>query len=153
MSRPAPFAFAVLLLGACSTPTDWAAVRVDRDFGELWESFVAIAERQGYMTDRRRTDRGLRVFVSHWRETPAPFGMGSRSRLHGEFERPEDGSDGWTLRFHVQQQKVTNMRAGFHPSERDWSDDGQDRTREDVILGQLRLRFGQELGLEPSYRR
>lgn len=158
--RPSPTliqkTFLVFLLAlcaaACSSPPSRAVVQVNRGFGELWDGFVAIAERQGYMMDRRDSDRGLRVFVSHWRENPAPFGMGSRTRLHGEFERPEDGSPGWQLRFYVQRQVVKDMRPGFEPNDDDWSDNGQDRTREDVILGQLRLRFGQELGVQPTYK-
>ena len=46
------------------------------------------------------------------------------------------------LEFHVQRQVVKNMSPGFEPKERDWSDSGQDRTREDVLYGQIRLRFG-----------
>jgi hypothetical protein len=83
--------------------------------------------------------------------------MGSRSRLVARFERPEpdrDGTveEGWMLEFHVQRQVVKNMSPGFNPQERDWSDSGQDRTREDVLYGQIRLRFGHELGVSPTYR-
>jgi hypothetical protein len=143
---------------ACKAPNRWTPVTVDRPFGELWDGFVAIAERQGYIMDRRGSDRGLREFVSHWRESPAPFGMSNRTRLHGRFTRPqadEAGEDvpGWKLEFYVQRQAVTNMKPGFEPKETDWSDSGQDQTREDVLLGQLRLRFGQDLGIDPSFRR
>jgi hypothetical protein len=141
----------------CTTPRSWAMVVVDRPFGEIWDGFVEIAERQGYAADLQETDRGLRKYTSRWREAPAPFGMGSRSRLVARFERPEPGPDGevlegWMLEFHVQRQVVKNMSPGFDPQERDWSDSGQDRTREDVLYGQIRLRFGHELGVSPTYR-
>lgn len=148
----------LILATACATPPRWMDVVVDRPFGEIWDGFVAIAERQGYIMDRRASDRGLRQFVSHWRESPAPFGMGSRTRLHGKFGRPDPTEDGhpvagWKLEFRVERQVVKDMAPGFEPEESDWTDGGQDGTREEVLAGQLRLRFGQSLGVDPSFER
>lgn len=135
-----------------AAPASWSTVEADVGFGEFWEGFASIAERQGYPIDFSQSDRGLRVYVSKWRTTPAPFAMGRRTRLHGRFERTAEGQPGWRLQFYVQNQSATDIGSGFEPEEDDWSDAGQDRLREDVLLGQLRLRFGQQLGIQPSYR-
>ncbi len=143
------------LLTACASEPKWRTVDVKAPFGEAWNAFVDVGVTNGYrqFDGPDGTDRGMRVFVSTWRESPAPFRMSARTRLRGKFERPEGQDDAWQIRFYVQRQKVREIEAGFDPHEADWSDDGQDGDREDIILGQLRLRFGQDLGITPESER
>jgi hypothetical protein len=141
------------LFAACSAPESWRSVEVDSSFGETWTAFGEIATTNGYRMDEDESDRGLRIFTSRWRASPAPFRKGARTRLHARFERPEDNADRWRIDFRVQRQTISDISGGFDPEEGDWDDGGQDAAREDVILGQLQIRFGQPLQVTPEYER
>ncbi len=137
-------------LASCTSPPKPLEIEVPLGFGEAWEHFVDVANRAGFRQDTGETDRGLRVFVSRWRESPAPFGKGSRTRLHGEFEQNQDAPDVWRLDFWVERQIVKDIAIGYDAQDKDWSAAGQDAEREQILLGQLRLRYGHELGILPK---
>lgn len=139
-----------LLLASCASPVRWREVEHDAAFESMWNQLVRTATRSGYPANNNETDFGLKQYVSQWRSTPAPFRQGRRTRLHAEFERLDE-KPGWRIRFYMEQQKVTDIAIGFEPEEDDWSDNGQDPGKEDVLLGQLRLAFGQDLGIRPSF--
>lgn len=146
-----------LAFAGCSSPPKPLELEIPLGFGETWEHFADIADRSGFRLDPSGTDRGLRVFVSRWRESPAPFGKGVRTRLHGAFEKVDERAnpsrrEAWRLEFWVERQTVTDISRGFEPRESDWVDQGQDREREQILMGQLRLRYGQELAIEPVRR-
>lgn len=154
MRRLALACLAVSLAAACSSPPTPLELEVPLGFGETWEHFADVAERSGFRMDPVASDRGLRIFISRWRESPAPFGKGVRTRLQGRFERVEPkpehaGKELWRLEYFVERQIVTDISRGFEAEEDDWSDDGQDGEREQILLGQLRLRYGQALGIQP----
>lgn len=141
-----------IVFAGCTAPTQWREFEHDAPFEDMWRGLVEIAEHHGFFTDAAASDRGERRFVSQWRELPAPFRRGYRDRLHAEFTRPEQ-RPGWYLRFWIEHQVVTDIARGFEAEEGDWKSAGQDTRREDVVLGQLRLRFGQELGVVPRQER
>ena len=150
--RSSPFVAALVLLAACSTNWNWRQVEADALFEDVWGEFAQIAARNGYPEDMSKTDRGQRKFVSRWRSITAPFRRSERTRVIGEFAKTE--AQHWQVRFYVERQTVGDMAKGFFDvSEADWSNAGQDRDKEDLMFGQLRLTFGQELGIQPSYRR
>jgi len=151
---PAVPAVLPLLLGlaACASSPSWRSVTHDAPFEDIWVQFVQIAAANGYALDEAETDRGQRIFVSTWRTVPASFRGASRSRVHARFERPEGETSGWMIEFYVEKQSVDDPKLSFDPIDADWDDAGQDGQREDILLGQTRLAFGQDLGLEPSYR-
>lgn len=169
------------MAGACQAPPVWREVRTDEGFGRLWEEFEDVAVSQGFPADGEHTDRGLRVYRSKWRTIEAAFGNAERTRLHAEFEleevtdeQAEDsrkaaeergemgleplypvleaGSERWLMRFRVERQEIHTIGKGLNPVEDDWSGAGNDDPKELRILGMLRLRLGQPLGLDPSYR-
>jgi hypothetical protein len=143
---------AAAVLSGCSTPPKPVQLELPVAFGEAWEGFADIADRSGYRIDPNASDRGMRVFVSRWLERPAPFGKGNRTRVHGKFVRDERDGEFWRLEFWVERQVVKDISRGFEPEDPDWSAAGQDGNREEIMLGQLRLRFGKELGITPGSR-
>lgn len=142
----------LVLTMSCGTSYQWRELQDPSDFDLVWTRFVDIATVSGYAADPLETDRGLRKFASRWREQPAPFRMGRRTRIVAEFERRED-EPGWTVRFAIPMQAIDSIEAGFEPREEDWADRGQDFEREEIMLGQLRLAYGQDLGIRPTYER
>ncbi|MBK8974703.1 MAG: hypothetical protein IPM29_02145 [Planctomycetes bacterium] len=148
-----PAALLALLLAGCTAPASWRTVDSPLPFGDLWEQFTDVAWRQGYDEDPARTDRGTRVFVSKWRTREAAFGQAVRTRLHGKFTKLPDDGAGWRLEFRVEKQDIQTIGKGLNPAEADWDAAGQDAGLEDRLFGMLRLRLGQELGIQPSYER
>lgn len=147
---------ALLLLvvaAGCSAPAHWQTIGSKRPFGALWTEFVEVARSQGYRAEPLETDRGRRVYLSKWRTREGAFRTARRSRLHGRFERDPDDPERWLLEFHVELQEVTAVGGGLDAEERDWSDAGQYGAMEERLIGMLHLRLGEELGVEPSYRR
>lgn len=148
MSRT--LAISIFLLAGCAAPIEWREVEHDQSFEHMWGRFTLIAANSGFPIDGVESDRGMKKFVSKWRGQAAAFGKSQRRRLHAEFERRES-EPGWRIRFHIQNQVVTDMAPGFGAVDADWSDRGQDATQEQILLGQLRLAFGQDLGIDPTF--
>lgn len=142
-----------MLASGCAAPVHWRSVEHESTFEQVWEQFERTASVGGFARDRSDTDIGNKVYVSRWRVRHGSFRQRRRSRLHAEFERVEEQASAWRVRFHIERQKLDNMAAGFETEEEDWADDGQDSEREEFLLAQLRLAFGQEIGIEPTYRR
>ncbi len=126
------------LTSSCGTTFQWRSIEKEQPFEELWFEVARLAGSHGFPPNHAQTDRGKRVYVSVWREYPAPFRFGRRSRFKARFLPQHDGS-GWLIEFHIQQQMVKDIARGFEAREEDWSDSGQDFGREATILGQLRL--------------
>ncbi|MCA8943498.1 MAG: hypothetical protein KDB80_13120 [Planctomycetes bacterium] len=142
-----------LLCAACAAPVQWREIDREDSLDSIWEQFAQMASTSGFMPDAK-TDRGLRRYVSKWRHVPGPtlFRPG-RVRLHGEFERPDSGA-GWKVRFYVEKQVVKDIGVSTQSTtEDDWSDAGQDVTKEEILLGKLRVRFGQAVGVTPTHER
>lgn len=123
---------------ACGVTFDWRSVDKEEPFEDLWFEVTRLADSHGFPRSHADTDRGKRIYVSVWREYPAPFHLGRRSRFRARFLPQEDGS-GWRIEFYIQMQTVENLARGFVVEQGDWSDAGQDSSREDTILGQLRM--------------
>jgi len=128
----------VVMTCSCGTSYHWQSIDKQEPFEDLWFEVARLAGTHGFAPNHALTDRGKRVYVSVWREYPAPFRFGRRSRFKAQF-LPKENGKGWRIEFYIQQQVVKDMAHGFNPGEGDWSDSGQDVAREQVILGQLRL--------------
>jgi hypothetical protein len=143
----------LVLVAACSSPPTWRAVEHRAPLEDLWARLLRVVEVHGFVTDAALTDRGERTYTSKWRTSAVPFGKGQRTRLHARFERPEERADTWRLEYWVERQTVGDFAKSFEPEEQDWSAAGQDREREDIIFGQLRLVLGQDIGVSPRNSR
>ena len=146
-------ALVALVVAGCSGPKAWREVDSDRGFGDVWNSFEQIADQAGYRADVSATDRGRREFVSRWRVADGGLRGAERTRLHARFTRPDDEPELWRLEFYIERETAGDMKSRLDPEEGDWESAGQDGLREEVMLGQLRLEFGQDLGIRPSYQR
>jgi hypothetical protein len=150
-TRPAPalagpralLSLALLLLAAaCGTPRlEWRDLELgERDFEQVWTVFDAVSRQTGH-PPATETDRGLRVYVSRWRERALGFGRTRRTRVRGEFDRDE-GSRAWNLRYLVEAQRVDDMARSLEPGPDDWEAAGQDAELEQRIDAQMRYRLG-----------
>lgn len=142
-----------LACAACTAPVEWREIEREDSLDAIWQQFAQMAATSGFVPGAE-TDRGLRRYVSKWRQVPGPtlFRPG-RVRLHGEFERPDAGA-GWLVRFHVEKQVVKDIGISTQSTtDDDWSAAGQDPTKEEILLGKLRVRFGQAVGVTPIHER
>ncbi|MHC5063389.1 MAG: hypothetical protein ACYTG5_05390 [Planctomycetota bacterium] len=129
----------LLLLASCGfTTATWRSVDKDLPFEDLWLELGRLGQLHGFPPDLGQTDRGNRVYVSRWREYPAPFRFGRRSRLHAKFTNRGE-RDKWRLEFYIEEQVIGNLGRGFEAKEEDWKAAGQDLQREEVMMSQLRL--------------
>lgn len=136
--KAAASSYFLLLLASCGLTASWQSVEKNLPFEDLWLEMGRLAGLHGFPPDLGETDRGNRVYVSRWREYPAPFRFGRRSRLHAKFSNLGE-RDQWLLEFYIEQQVIGNLGRGFEAKETDWKPSGQDVQREEVLLSQLRL--------------
>ncbi len=113
----------------------------DKSFGEIWLGLQQVTRKMGYAADRNVTDRGKRVFQSTW-ETRLVFHNASRHRLRVEVERVGPDMPGWRVRCHAEKQRVGTIGRSLSPREEDWEPAGQEITREEEFMGQLRGQLG-----------
>lgn len=137
-SRTLSSIFLLLLLCACGSTATWRSVEKNLPFEDLWLELMRLGQLHGFPPDIGETDRGKRVYLSRWREYPAPFRYGRRSRLHVKFANFGERDD-WRIEFYIEQQIIGNLGTGFEAKEGDWKDSGQDFQREEVMMNQLRL--------------
>lgn len=126
------------LFASCGTVRDWRELETaPMTVGECFDGIVHVATGVGFTSDDSVTDRGLGVWQSRWRfRTLPPVGHPARYRLRVEMLLDEGSpTDGWPLRFAIDQETVDDLRRSMDPREEDWSDDGQDREKE-AILGE-----------------
>jgi hypothetical protein len=145
-----PILFLVSLSGGCAWfgwPTERELVVEGVPYEDLWNRFAEVSASSGHPVDEARSDRGLREFVSKWRERPMAFGLAKRTRVHGRFEE-DDGR--WTIHYYVERQDVPKKSRALEPTEDDWRRDGQESIVEETMGAQLRLVYGQELRLRPT---
>ncbi len=148
LPRGAPLAALVILAACASTYRDWQDVGVrEHPFQDLWEAIVDVSTRHGMPQDTKNTDRGRGQFASRWREVTPGFGQSVRQRVRAELiEQPgEGGRAKWQVRLCVERERVKDLAHSLQPREEDWSADGQDQQLEQIIVAQLRLRFGDPL--------
>ncbi len=146
------FALAMAMFSSCSAPMNDVVFSTDSPKSEVWRRFKKVASSNQFSEDVGESDEGKGLFISKWNTFVAPFGLSKRSRLQAYFERSQ-GADasGWTIYYHIEKQEVDDISKSFEVNEDDWSAAGQDRTREEIMLGQLRISFGQDLGITPKF--
>lgn len=139
----------LLLLAGCTAPTRWREIERVDELGSVWRHFQQTASTAGFIPGPE-TDRGLRRYVSRWRSAGGVrLFRSARARLVAEFERSDSG-EGWKIRFHVERQEVNDLGVSQRISESDWTAAGQDASTEELLLGMLRVRFGERLDIEPG---
>ncbi len=132
---------ALVALVGCAAPRHWQELDVgDRDFEQVWTTFAEISRKTGHPAGSE-TDRGLREFVSRWRERPLPFGKSRRTRVHGKFERDET-TRAWLVSYRVEAQRVKDFARAMEPSPDDWVAAGQDDQLEQLIGAQMQTQLG-----------
>lgn len=85
--------------------------------------------------------------MSRWREVTPGFGQSMRQRVRAELVEQKGEGDAvvWQVRLCVERERVKDLAHSLQPREEDWSSDGQDQELEQIIVTQLRLRFGDPL--------
>lgn len=132
------------LSASCGTVRHWRELQTDpMSIGAAWEGFVQVAasQRDGFLVDQTKTDRGLGIWQSLWRNRQSER-YPIRYRLKAEFLFDEGSpEEGWLLRYVVEQEKVKDIRRHVQPSEDDWSADGQNVEVEDILTYRLQYRL------------
>lgn len=140
---------ALAVLSACaSTYRDWQDLGVrPQAFQDLWDAVAEVSTRHGMPPHVRQTDRGRGQFTSRWREVTPGFGQTMRQRVRAELIEQKGEADAvvWQVRLCVERERVKDLAHSLRPREEDWSSDGQDQELEQIIVTQLRLRFGDPL--------
>jgi hypothetical protein len=131
------------LLGACGTVRDWREVKsAPMSLGDCYQGLAFIAQNSGFAADEAACDRGLGIWQSRWKMRQLGLGRPGRYRLRAEVLLDEGSAQkGWPVRFHVEQQKVKELRHSLDPREEDWSGDGQHREMEELFGDKLARRL------------
>lgn len=134
-----------LLFASCGVVHNWNEIETaPMSLADCYDSVEFIAVSPGRLRpDTGVCDRGLGIWQSRWRErTLGRFGKG-RYRLKAEILIDEGSrTDGWTVRYVVEQQRVEDPRRRDEPTEDDWANDGQDREAEANFGERFRRRVG-----------
>ncbi|MGB3968058.1 MAG: hypothetical protein WBO45_15085, partial [Planctomycetota bacterium] len=146
--------FLLLLFAACGTVHDWRELKTaPMTFGECYTGIVEIASRE-LRSDDSVSDRGLGIWQSRWRTKMLERNFLGRQRLRVEVLLDEgSATDGWPIRYVVEQQKVEDLRRFTDPREDDWSDAGQDREAETLLGERLLRRLAPKAAGTPEQRR
>ena len=138
----------LMLVSACSYHVRWREMDLGPvAFEDAWSAVERSVEVDGFRTDVGSSDRGLRRYQTQWRSRVGMgFGPGARSsrtRVLAEFDALD--TEGWRLRYCVEQQQVTDMEKSMDPGADDWKTVGQDQRMEERLTAKLRLHFGKPL--------
>ena len=146
--RPALLTALTALSACASTYRDWQDLGVrPQAFQDIWDAVAEVSTRHGMAPHGRYTDRGRGQFTSRWREVTPGFGQSMRQRVRAQLieQKGEDDAVLWQVRLCVERERVKDLGRSLQPREEDWSSDGQDQELEQIIVTQLRLRFGDPL--------
>lgn len=138
----APMIVLFSLLASCGSFRNWRELQTEpMSLGEAWQGWEDIVtSRDGWVVDHSATDRGNGVWQSRWKRRETERNFPIRSRLTMEV-LVDDGSrsDGWVLRYAVEQEICKDLRRHREPQERDWSAYGQN-TEAEAVLGERLVR-------------
>lgn len=136
----------LLLLPACGTSFEWKEFRSGPTTqAEVFDAIEELAKAEGFGPSAE-CDRGLAVWVSRWRQQQLGLGRPGRLRLRAEILLEESSpTEGFTVRYWFERQKVKELKYSQNPREQDWSDDGQDEEREYLFGEKLRRRLPKAL--------
>ena len=133
-----------MLFASCGVAHDWNEfITVPMTQAECYDGMVFVAYADGLTPDIPTCDRGHGTWQSRWRTRQLPiFGLG-RYRLRAEMLLDEgSSSEGWIIRYIVEQQYVEDPRRRQDPVEEDWEDSGQYREREVLFAAKLERKLG-----------
>lgn len=144
-----PFLFA-----ACGTVRDWRELKTEpMPIGDCYEGIAWVASRDGYQSDDSVSDRGFGIWQSRWRNFVLPENRHpGRFRLRVEVLLDEgNATEGWPIRYAIDQEVIDDLRRSRDPREEDWSAAGQYKERE-AILGERFLRKLAPKSVAPATR-
>jgi hypothetical protein len=131
-----------LLTGCIGFVPDWRPLPVEGlYFDQLWSAAEESVVASGHAIDFQATDRIERRMTSRWRTRLDAFGKGQRTRAQVRIFTDANDNKKHELEYHIERQANKEMSRFDRPRESDWSDNGQDQGREELLRQHLEMRL------------